>query len=160
MDALTTGDRKPMQKHDQLIENYPGDGQFGDCYRTAIACVLEMPPEEVPHFYNGDHSTLDLDECWIEITGWLNEMGYNIIPVTYDGEYSLDQILSHGARTANGMHWFLSGSSGSSGHVVVCKDNEIIHDPSKKSRSSGGLIGPCNNGFWEVEILVKNIAAA
>ena len=151
-----------MIKHDQLIESSNESEVFGDCYRTAIACVMSMNPADVPHFYNGDNSTLDLDDCWTNITNWLNDRGHNIISVRYDGDIELEEVLGHGDRVANGMYWFLSGCTKHKNdlvnHVVICRNDKIIHDTSKKSRANGGITGPCNSGFWEIEIIVRLIS--
>jgi len=40
-----------MRFHKQLITNHnPESGIFGDCQRTAIACLLDKHPSDVPHF--------------------------------------------------------------------------------------------------------------
>ena len=39
-----------MEFYKQLNEHNPDEGVYGDCYRTAIGCLLNIPPEFVPHF--------------------------------------------------------------------------------------------------------------
>ncbi len=37
-----------MLQHRQLFLHEPERRSFGDCHRTALACLLNLPPEEVP----------------------------------------------------------------------------------------------------------------
>lgn len=40
-----------MIEYEQLIPHHnEAEGMIGDCWRTCIACILEMPPNLVPHF--------------------------------------------------------------------------------------------------------------
>ena len=42
-----------MTPHHQLVTEYRNDeGVYGDCGRTVIACLMDMHPSEVPHFFN------------------------------------------------------------------------------------------------------------
>ena len=45
-----------MTPHKQLNRHRPEEGVFGDCYRTAIACLLDLRPQDVPHV--ADTSTM------------------------------------------------------------------------------------------------------
>lgn len=76
-----------MQYHKQLNKRDPENGVFGDCYRTAVACILDKHPSEVIH-------------------------------------------------------------------SVVCYKGKAIHDPHP---SDDFLCGPCDDGFWHVEIIVRPI---
>lgn len=42
-----------MTPYKQLYGHNPDQGIFGDCFRTALGCLLNLPPEKVPHFYDG-----------------------------------------------------------------------------------------------------------
>ena len=49
-----------MKELKQLNLHRPEEGLIGDCFRTCIACLLDMPaPDHVPHAY--------------ELAGWDNE---------------------------------------------------------------------------------------
>jgi len=38
-----------MKFYKQKYLHDPGNGVIGDCYRTAIGCILEIDPMELPH---------------------------------------------------------------------------------------------------------------
>jgi hypothetical protein len=38
-----------MTPHKQRFRHDPANGIYGDCWRTAIACLLDIQPEEIPH---------------------------------------------------------------------------------------------------------------
>src|SRR5437879_5835280 len=49
------GERKAVDRHGlrmqkQRFQHDPDGGVWGDCHRTAIACALGLPRDEVPHF--------------------------------------------------------------------------------------------------------------
>src|SRR5690606_6329025 len=43
----------------QLLGHDPDNGIYGDCMRTSIAALLDLPPQEVPHFFEGGASAAD-----------------------------------------------------------------------------------------------------
>ena len=50
-----------------------------------------------------------------------------------------------------GMFYILGGiSRRGCGHAVVCKDNQIVHDPSPQKT---GIVGPFDDGCHEVIIV-------
>lgn len=62
-----------MMKHKQLIQHHdPENGQWGDCFRTSIACILDMNPQDVPHFMGKD---FDNEKVIRDINNWLQAVG-------------------------------------------------------------------------------------
>ncbi len=59
------------------------DFERGDCWRTCIACTLELPLEDVPNFCAKDTDTYDCEgrrEDWYRRTVlWLRSRGYQLI---------------------------------------------------------------------------------
>jgi hypothetical protein len=53
-----------------------------------------------------------------------------------------------------GIHYLLFGSTsdGDSNHVVICKDNEVVHDP---AWVVSGLSHPGSNGFWSIMVVAR-----
>ncbi|MGW8565701.1 hypothetical protein [Isoptericola sp. NPDC055881] len=70
---------------DQLHNAGPGEEVVGDCWRTAIACVLDIPPADVPHFvqeHGGYFAQATLD--WLAERDMRGEF-WNGPPTDYEG---------------------------------------------------------------------------
>jgi hypothetical protein len=87
----------------------------GNCWQTAIASVLDLPLDDVPHF-------VDIDErggenWWYFTCNWLWYRGYEI------------QRLSRHIYTNE--YYFVSGKSprGDFYHVVIYQNGKMVHDP-------------------------------
>lgn len=121
-----------MQFHKQKSAHIPQIGIFGDCYRTALACVLDMDPETVPHFmqlFQGQSDAI-LDQA---IDEWLRQRGFTKIDIPYFANgLSRGEIMNIIAQQ-NGydLLYLLTGmSSNNSAHVVICRGNQVLWDPS------------------------------
>lgn len=137
-----------MKYYKQMYHHEPENNIWGDCGRTVIACLLDLLPWEVPHFW--DKGNLD---GYIDALAWLQPKGYNYILLPYNVK-TVDEILEIGEQLTNGMEYILLGKSAlGCGHVVICKGNRIIHDP---SLDNTGIIGPIDGYFW-IELLVRVI---
>jgi hypothetical protein len=145
-----------MEFHRQLITNHnPDDGIFGDCQRTAIACLLNKFPSEVPNFAtpetwnNGE--TFDL-----KIREYLKERGLSWFCLAYDGNPDVDTLL-HAIGHLNPDNYYMLCGQSTRGinHVVVCKGTKIIHDPHP---SDSKLSSPCDDGYWWVYILTVHMS--
>lgn len=138
-----------MTPHLQLIDHDPEAGRWGDCGRTAIACLLDLAPEEVPHFYDKGAGGACVDRIK---TPWFQERKLSEINIIFPGETPLNDVL-HSVGVLNpGAHFMLMGKSATGcNHVVICRDGVIIHDPSPKKP---GIIGPCiEDGYWWVTFI-------
>lgn len=134
-----------MTPHKQLFRHDPGNGVWGDCGRTAIACLLDLAPADVPHFYdNGVRS----DVARSSVDAWLAPRGLRLIEIPFPGAVGLDAVLAHQKAVNPGVHYILLGKSRTGvGHVVICRDGEIVHDP---SLVDAGIVGPCDEDdcYW------------
>lgn len=106
----------------QLHRHIPGVLPSGDCYRTAIACLLgATDPADVPHFVD-----LDGGKRWEFhrlARHWLRtEEGLDLCPVDLDVAASLDIAYMLNVQSQAGP-W---------GHCVIAKAGEVIHCPSGK----------------------------
>ena len=133
-----------MKPVDQEFVHKPEEGQFGDCQRAVIASLLELPIQEVPHFYV--ESDGDAVLFWELVQTFVGGHGYAYlsVPATsgiafyglYDGVY---HEISGPSPRGNGTY-----------HAVVGCDGEIVHDPHP---SRAGLAGGPSE--WTYSYLVK-----
>lgn len=88
----------------------PADGIYGNCFQAALASLLNMPLDAVPHFLT-----------FIDFQGalrlWLGERGIETVRLTTDKIPAAGSCLVSG----NSPRGLL--------HVVVAKDGEIVWDP-------------------------------
>lgn len=142
-----------MTPHKQLILHDTSNGQFGDCDRTAIACLLDMAPDDVPHWYDGFNGLGQANATALEIRrNWLADRGLFLVSVPYEAD-AMEQILELIAINHPGIHYLIAGMSPRGvNHVVICRDRSVVHDPHP---TDNGLIGPCDDGYWWVNFLGK-----
>ena len=134
-----------MQYHTQLIKHNSTQGQFGDCYRTALACILDMEPEEVPDYSN--------NESFAELTNeWLLEKGLKRFSIAYSGENYRDLICDMSINNSGIYYLLFAQSPSKTNHCYVCLNDDIIHDPSGRDETP---IGPCDDGYFWIEVLVS-----
>ena len=143
-----------MKPQKQLFRHRPAEGIFGDCHRTAIACVLDMDAKDVPHFMDGSPGKSDgpgetekANDANDRVEAWLNERGIATINMAFDGKMPLQDILSTVANINRSRPVFILGGMSRNGvnHSVVCCDGEIVCDP---SLDDSGIVGPCDDGWW------------
>ncbi|MBL4656293.1 MAG: hypothetical protein JKY33_10775 [Bacteroidia bacterium] len=149
-----------MKYHKSSITHDPEQSQWGDCFRTCLACLLDYPnPLNVPHFFDfkdRGFSEQEANNSFDRASEWLlmnHRMHHVIIPWTFE---NLTQLLEHTNNAFPNVTFMLVGQSKISNHVVICKNGKIIHDPSN-SAESPYLFGPCDDGFWRTEFLVVDI---
>ena len=140
-----------MIKQKQLFRHNPGEGVFGDCWRTCIACLLNLQPEAVPHFMP-EHWE-DSGTATRKMQEFLRSMGYVLIDYAIDGKLE-DVLISTGAINP-GVYYMLGGTSRNDvGHSVICCDDGIEWDP---SLDDSGIVGPMSDGYYWVSFLVSAI---
>ncbi len=143
-----------MIKRKQLFRHRPDEGIIGDCHRTAIACLLDLEPEAVPHY--GEQYFDDPVLFNAAFEGWLKRVGYRTVVVPYD--CALDQLMASVGQQNGGAYYLLGGMSRTGvNHTVICCGNEIAHDP---SIDDAGIVGPCDDGYYWVTFLVPNFMYA
>lgn len=137
-----------MTPHKQLNLHKPDEGIIGDCYRTCIACLLDLHPSEVPHFYK----SIDEDLCEGNKRArlFLQQRKLELFDMAVAG--SLEDVLASAGSMNPDCYWMLTGESRTGcNHIVICKGGEIVHDP---SLTDSGIIGPTKNGCFYVSLLV------
>lgn len=126
----------------QRFLHRPDEGQFGDCHRAAVASVLDLPLDEVPHFYEGGRAAAEAERVERE---FLRSRG--LVPVVVAFEADIGRVLKAMGAWNAGTHYLLGGMSKNGvGHTVVCLGGEIVHDP---AIDGSGIVGPMEDGlFW------------
>lgn len=120
---------------------------YGDCQRTAFACLLERDPETIPNFGQWYY---DQARWEAEMDQWLARNQMSIIRVIYD--CSLADVLKTQKNSNPGHYYFLSGKSKNGvGHVVIGLDDKIIWDP---ALDDSGIVSPFDDGYYYIEFLV------
>ena len=147
-----------MRRQKQLIQHDPDNGLYGDCYRTAIACILDLPAEDVPHFLKRDSTAESQDDVAAD---WLQKH-WKLTPVviSYLPNDDNDSVLEYlGKWSQRGSPFIITGQ-GSRGfnHCVVGYNGEIYCDPytgDRGDRTSLELPSMCEDGkrYWVVEYL-------
>ena len=137
-----------MTPHKQLFLHDPDNGVWGDCYRTAFACLLDIEPERVPHFC---HEGVPAEIANGLLGEWLKRRRLTYFQVLYPGEYGLKEILTTMENVNPDVYYILGGKSKSGvAHVVICCNDEIVHDP---SRNNNGIVGP-DEGYYWITVLI------
>lgn len=131
----------------QAFRHRPEQGEYGDCHRTAIACILDLPRDAVPNF--GEHYD-DTDAFHAAERQFLASHGLAKVNTLFQAD--LDQVLAHIASVNPDQYYLLGGTSRSGcGHSVVGLGGEIVWDP---SLDDSGIVGPMDDGFYWVSYLV------
>lgn len=150
-----------MKYHKMQIEHDPSHGQFGDCFRSCLASVLDYDdPLAVPHFFNfgaEGESEDRINAVWDDVDTWLKGQ-HNLQHISIPWEFdSLEELLKYTADIFRGAVFMLVGASPNANHVVICRDGKVIHDPNPASESPY-LLGPAKDGYWWTEFLVHSIS--
>jgi len=148
-----------MTPFKQLFEHDPANGVYGDCHRTAIGSVFDIPPEQMPHFYERDRSEAEASHL---VSEWLAARGMTqiLVPVGAAPNAAGDvrEVLSKIKRWNAGQYYLLSGTSRTGvGHTVVCLDDMIVSDP---SRSDAGIVGPLDIGLYWLTFFGSALASS
>lgn len=100
----------------------PGPGVYGDCFRAALASLLDLPLQEVPHFAkdaDGDGALF-----WCLINHWLSARGQALIL-----SRGFDFTIQQRAGMAPVFHLILGTCADGYPHVWVALSGRLIFDP-------------------------------
>lgn len=140
-----------MKFHKQKFLHDPDNGVYGDCHRTAIACLLDLEQDEVPHFlYDG----CDAVEFKRREKEFLNSRGLNLFEVDYGGE--IKDVMNYIASVNPNIPYLLYGKSPrGTCHTVVCVNNKMMHDPHPDDTF---VCAPCGSeAYYRIAILTPLI---
>jgi hypothetical protein len=128
----------------QEYKHDPENGIYGDCARTCLAALLEVPNDNVPHFL-WDNPSGEVFNRRLDI--WMAQQALSRFIVTFPREVELEALLAYMKHMNPGVYVCLVGQSKlGCNHIVITLDGEIVMDP-----SGNGIVGPCDDGFWYVE---------
>lgn len=135
------------KEYKSLVQHDPENGIWGDCYRVGIAWLLQIPPEDVPHFYeNGPDNP---EEACAQAKAFVREHGYELVVIAYEAKpATVMASISHYSPQARYLLTGLSGKYPDTNHVVCCKGTSIEVDP-----TDSGINGPCTDGYTWIEFL-------
>lgn len=93
---------------------------FGDCLRACIASLLDVEsPLDVPNFAeNGEHPVFKCQE-------WLCERDMRLFLTQFPASASASEVMGGVSALNPNTHYLLFSAD----HVVICRDNKIVHDP-------------------------------
>jgi hypothetical protein len=116
--------------------------KWGDCFRAAIASVLEVPGRSLPHFIQGD------DETWYgDMQDYLCEQfGFMLADVEReDLPWTEDDWGFPG-------YWLASVPSRNLGegvtHVVVMHGSVLVHDPARRNQRTVVAFEELRRASW------------
>lgn len=138
-----------MIEQKQAFLHDPSNGVWGDCYRTAVACLLNLPRDTVPHVFHDGCKGPVADK---RMNDWLGQRGMIQFVMALSGDTPLDELLNS-VYWSNGypVEYLLCGTSKNNvAHVVVCKGDSIVWDP---AIDNSGIIGPADDGFWWITVI-------
>lgn len=150
-----------LKKQHQLYRNELHNDIYGDCYRTAFACLLGLDAHKVPHWnqLRLQGRIADADKARDE---WLAERGLAVATIFLNSWGEDMQDFQH-AVNRHAVYLF-SGKSprGNWSHVTIAKGGSIIWDPAPKGCYGWGTLdGPCvENGCYEIEYLIPLIKSS
>ena len=143
-----------MQVHGAELDGVPGD-----CHRAAIASLLELPLEAVPHFLHDDCPGDVFDQ---RVNRFLKGRGYGRccfnLPMP-DGAVAMETALDMMRLATDSVYYILGGlSSRGVPHSVVCCGGEAVHDPYPGGDYLAAPMTPMDNDaifFYHVTIVTQ-----
>ncbi len=137
-----------MRFHTQEYRHDPKNGEYGDCQRAVIASLLDLELSEVPNFNEGGPDSFDFFE---RLDSFLASKGLGRLSVAFNGDSIVHATRHMAAHYSENQPYMLSGKSPrGANHVVIFKGIELLWDTHP---DGGGLIGPCTDGYYWVEVL-------
>lgn len=146
-----------LSPQSQRIKHDPENGQWGDCFRTAVAVCLGRDAEQVPHVMHDP--TKHSDSAVDRLRDWLRPQGLGFSQTIYHADTDIAEILKATAHLSPGIPFVLSGLSprGPYGHCVVICDGEVCCDPATGAPVTDpkeALAGALDDWWW-LECVVK-----
>lgn len=124
----------------------PANGVWGDCHRAAVATMLCLPIDQVPHFSDGWPPA---DVFKARERAFLASHGLVPIDAVYAGAEANPDLILHVVGAMNPDVPYLLGGQSRNGHdhTVVCLNDRIVHDP---GIDDPGIVAPCKDGWYWV----------
>jgi hypothetical protein len=104
----------------------------GNCFATALACILELPVEEVPNF-------CETDDWRLRVDAWLAQFGLFYMDIELKDGLTAPEVFA-----AAGYHVISGDGPRGCRHSVVGRAGCFVHDPHP---SGEGLLTKEEFGF-------------
>lgn len=132
-----------MRFYKQRVMHDPDNGKTGDCFRTCIACMLDVDPSRVPNFMHLEYKGDTMVAVWRKVNKWLaTRHGVQMVEIPFvidpDTDFEL-QVLGIGRRFKDMKYLFSGLSPRGYQHCTIYQEGRLLHDPSPLS---GGIVGP------------------
>ena len=142
-----------MREQKQLYLHRPAEKLYGDCWRTCIACLLDVAPDDIPHYYEMLWKAGQdiVDEVHKETNRFLAEkygVRYVEYPIQTEDFAGLGVYINH---YYSGMHVILGCNSTNGGHSVIVRGHNYLWDP---AIDNSGCVGPMDDGYYWIGLLV------
>lgn len=99
---------------------------YGDCIRACLATVLDVATETVPHFA---HDGADPYTVLARARAWLSPQGETIFISQYPAVARDEMLQMMQENNPDSVYLLFGFTSGGTGHVVVCRGGEVVHNP-------------------------------
>lgn len=143
-----------MKYHIQKYRHDVTTNVVGDCYRTALACILDKDIEEVPHVSQVDYNNAKAFKE--HFNTYLATLKLKEIDIPYNGDTTtLETVLQQMSFLNPNTLYMISGRSSVENHVVIAYHDKIICDTATGEEHT--LIGPTLQGLYWVTILTPLI---
>ena len=138
-----------MIPHHCIVKHDPPNS-YGDCLRACIASMLDVENiSDVPHFLrDGDQERSDK-----EIKSFLLSRGLRPFIIAIPGIVTLDSLFYMMAEVNTDIEYMLFCQCGGGDHVVICKNDEMIHNPAWDNASISGPLS--EDKVWAVMVFVR-----
>src|SRR3990172_6846928 len=143
---------RPMIFQKQKFRHFPPES-IGDCWRTAVACMLNLPVDAVPHFNNYWPETEETaKKAFEEERQFLESFGLRSVRCVYHGDCAPEVLLTAFGTNNPGIYYLVTGSSRNGcNHVVIACDEKVVWDP---AIDDSGIVGPSDDGYYHIEVYV------
>lgn len=123
----------PVMQRQAHVEDAEGNATvIGDCFNAAVASLLGLPYEDVPHFVELHHD--EPPEAWVDaLDTWANERGWWVLHYGLgDDEFEANEWVPAGYWIASvtSPRSYVTDDNGDPGaHAVVMCGRNLVHDP-------------------------------
>ncbi|NJC36400.1 hypothetical protein GGR60_000890 [Xanthomonas arboricola] len=140
-----------MIRRHQLFRHEPHNEIYGDCHRTAIACLMDLEPWQVPHFAQLAATQPGYD--WeAAVAEFLETHGLCSVDVSFGPDNGVEGVFAYMQSRNPGIRYLLGGMSPrGTNHTVVACGGGYDWDPHP---DGGFLVGPLTNGHYEITFLL------
>ncbi len=133
----------------QLFRHRPDQGVWGDCHRTCIANILEVPVADVPH----SHREMSGVEFKAQMDGYLATLGLTSLTLWWPRQ--IDYILGIHHDLNPAISYILSGRTQRGyDHSVLCRGGGILKNPSLDPDND--LVTPASDGNFQTTYIVPS----